>query len=116
MSLSTWTRMSGLGCLLLACALPAMGVSCKTQGAMTEAERAPIVQAARQIAVDVQSGRTADLKAATVPAVAANFNSIDQSAAALAPLIAGATLTVDAVYGLDAADAKPGDEQQQFFC
>ncbi len=35
---------------------------------MTEAERAPIVQAARQIALDVQGGRTADLKAATVPA------------------------------------------------
>jgi hypothetical protein len=83
---------------------------------MSEVERSPIVQAARQIAADVQGGRSADLKAATVPAVAANFNSIEQSAAALAPLIAGATLTVDAVYALDASDAKPGDEQQQFFC
>jgi hypothetical protein len=83
---------------------------------MTEAERAPIVQAARQIALDVQSGRTADLKAATVPAVAASFNSIAQSAAALAPLITGATITVDAVYKLDASDAKPGDDQEQFFC
>ncbi len=108
--------MSGLGSLLLACALPAMGVSCKTQGAMTEAERAALVQAARQIAVDVQGGRSADLKAVTVPEVAANFTSIGQSAAALAPLIAGATITVDAIYGLDASDAKPGDEQQQFFC
>ena len=83
---------------------------------MTEAERAPIVQAARQIALDVQGGRTADLKAATVPAVAANFNSIAQSSAALAPLISGATITVDAIYRLDASDAKPGDEQEQFFC
>jgi hypothetical protein len=103
-------------CLLLAFALPALGVSCKTQGAMTEAERAPIVQAARQIALDVQGGHAADLKAATVPAVAANFNSIAQSAAALIPLISGATITVDAVYKLDASDAKPGDEQEQFFC
>jgi hypothetical protein len=94
----------------------AFGVSCKTQGAMTEAERTPIVQAARQIAVDVQSGRTDDLKAATVPAVAANFNSIAQAASALTPLLAGATITIDAVYRLDASDAKPGDEQQQFFC
>ncbi len=116
MSLSTWARMSGLGSLLLAFALPAMGVSCKTQGAMTEAERAALVQAARQIAVDVQGGRSADLKAATVPEVAANFTSIEQSAAALAPLMTGATITVDAIYGLDASDAKPGDEQQQFFC
>jgi len=116
MSLSTWARMSGVGSVLLALALPAMGVSCKTQGAMTEAERAALVQAARQIAVDVQSGRSADLKAATVPEVAANFTSIEQSAAALAPLMTGSTITVDAVYGLDATDAKPGDEQQQFFC
>jgi hypothetical protein len=101
---------------LLALALPAFGVSCKTQGTMTEAERAPIVQAARQIALDVQAGRTANLKAATVPAVAASFNSIAQSAAALAPLMTGATITVDAVYKLDASDAKPGDEQEQFFC
>jgi hypothetical protein len=108
--------MSGVGSVLLALALPAMGVSCKTQGAMTEAERTALVQAARQIAVDVQGGRSADLKAATVPEVAANFTSIEQSAAALAPLITGATITVDAIYGLDASDAKPGDEQQQFFC
>jgi hypothetical protein len=108
--------MSCLGSLLLACALPAMGVSCKTQAAMTEAERAALVQAARQIALDVQGGRSADLKAVTVPEVAANFTSIEQSAAALAPLITGATITVDAIYGLDASDAKPGDEQQQFFC
>jgi hypothetical protein len=108
--------MSGVGSVLLALALPAMGVSCKTQGAMTEAERTALVQAARQIAVDVQGARSADLKAATVPEVAANFTSIEQSAAALAPLITGATITVDAIYGLDASDAKPGDEQQQFFC
>jgi hypothetical protein len=116
MKLSTAARLLGPGWLLLTFALPALGVSCKPQGAMTEAERAPIVQAARQIAVDVQAGRSADLKAATVPEVAANFNSIEQSAAALTPLLAGATLTVDAVYGLDASDAKAGDEQQQFFC
>jgi hypothetical protein len=101
---------------LIALTFPAFAVSCKTQGTMTDAERAPIVQAARQIALDVQAGRTADLKAATVPAVAANFNSIAQSAAALTPLMTGATITVDAVYKLDASDAKPGDDQQQFFC
>jgi hypothetical protein len=115
MNLCLSARGLGTTCLL-ALALPAFGVSCKTQGTMTETERAPIVQAARQIALDVQAGRTADLKAATVPAVAASFNSIAQSAAALAPLMTGATITVDAVYKLDASDAKPGDEQEQFFC
>jgi hypothetical protein len=116
MIFSNSARAAGATCLLLAFTLPALGVSCKTQGAMTEVERAPIVQVARQIAVNVQGGRSADLKAATVPEVAANFNSIAQSAAALTPLISGATITVDAVYKLDASEAKPGDEQQQFFC
>lgn len=115
MNLFLFRRVAG-ATLLLGFTLPAFGVSCKTQGAMTEAERAPIVQAARQIAQDVQSGRTADLKAATVPAVAANFNSIAQASTALAPLLSGAAITVDAVYRLDASDAKPGDEQEQFFC
>jgi hypothetical protein len=116
MNLASSARVFASTCLALTLVVSAFGVSCKTQGAMSEAERAALVQAARQIAVDVQSGRSADLKAATVPAVAANFTSIEQSAAALAPLITGATLTVDAVYVLDASDAKPGDEQQQFFC
>jgi hypothetical protein len=116
MIFSNSARAAGATCLLLAFTLPALGVSCKTQGAMTEVERAPIVQVARQIAVNVQGGRSADLKAATVPEVAANFNSIAQSAAALTPLVSGATITVNAVYKLDASEAKPGDEQQQFFC
>jgi hypothetical protein len=103
MIFSNSARAAGATCLLLAFTLPALGVSCKTQGAMTEVERAPIVQVARQIAVNVQGGRSADLKAATVPEVAANFNSIAQSAAALTPLISGATITVDAVYKLDAS-------------
>jgi hypothetical protein len=115
MSLSALARVIG-GMCVLGLALPVFGVSCKTQGVMTEAERAPIVQAARQVALDVQAGRTADLEAATVPAVAANFNSIAQAATALAPLMTGATITVDAVYKLDASDAKPGEEQEQFFC
>jgi hypothetical protein len=102
--------------LMLASAAPAFAASCKTQGAMTEPERTAIVQAARQIATDVQSGRTADLKAVTIPAVAANFNSIERASTALAPLISGATITVDAIYLLDASDAKPTDEQEQFFC
>ncbi len=115
MNLPAPVRVLAATCML-SIALPALGVSCKTQGAMTEAERAPIVQAARQIALDVQGGRTSALKAETVPTVAARFDGIAQSSAALTPLMAGATVTVDAVYKLDASDATPGDDQTQFFC
>jgi hypothetical protein len=102
--------------LLLAAGAPAFAVSCKTQAALSDAERTAIVNAAHNIATDVQSGRADALKAATIPSVAADFGAIQQSAAALAPLMAGAALTVDAVYRLDAADAKPGEDQTQFFC
>lgn len=101
---------------LLSLALPALGVSCETQAAMTDAERTALVQAAQQIGREVQGGQTAELKAATVPEVAAHFDAIANAATALSPLITGATLTVDAVYRLDAGDAHPGDEQTQFFC
>lgn len=97
-------------------ALPVWGVSCKTQAAMTDAERMPIVEAARQVAQEVQSDRSADLRTATVPEVAAHFDAIANSAAALAPLLGGATITVNALYRLDAEDAKAGEEQIQFFC
>ena len=33
-----------------------------------------------------------------------------------APLMAGATITIDALYGLDASDLKPAGEDAQFFC
>jgi hypothetical protein len=97
-------------------ALPAFAVSCKTQAAMTDADRTAIVAAARQIGLQVQAGRTADLRSGTVPEVAAHFDAIANAAGALAPMMAGATITVDAVYQLDAGDAKAGEEQIQFFC
>ena len=97
-------------------ALPAWAASCKTQAAMTDAERMPVVEAARQIGQDVESGRTAELQAATVPEVAAHFDAIANAASALTPLLTGATITVDAVYRLDAGDAKAGEDQIQFFC
>jgi hypothetical protein len=108
-------RVLAASCLLTLSA-SGFAVSCKTQAALSDAERSAIVEAARRIAGDVQSGRSDDLKSATIPAVAANFSAIQQSAAALTPLMGGATLTVDAIYRLDAADAKPGEDQTQFFC
>jgi hypothetical protein len=101
---------------MLGLVVPAWGVSCKTQAAMTDAERGPIVEAARQIGQDVQAGRTADLQAATIPEVAAHFDAIANAASALTPLVKSATITVDAVYRLDAGDAKAGEDQIQFFC
>jgi hypothetical protein len=91
-------------------------VSCKTQAQMTDAGRAELVQAARTLATDVQSGNAAAVKGSTIPNVAAQFDGIANTIAQTSPLLTGATITIDALYGLDASDLKPAGEDAQFFC
>jgi hypothetical protein len=91
-------------------------VSCTTQGQMTDAERAPIVQAARTLAAAVQNGNVAAAQALTIPKVRAQFDGIANTIQQTAPQLSGATLTIDAVYGLDASDLKEAGADTQFFC
>jgi hypothetical protein len=91
-------------------------VSCKTQAQMTDADRAALVQAATTLASDVQSGNPAAVKSMTIPNVAAQFDGIANTIVQASPLMAGATITIDALYGLDASDLKPPGEDTQFFC
>ncbi len=83
---------------------------------MSAPERSSLVDAAKALAGEVQAGNSAAVKAGTVSSVAANFDGIAKSIESVAPLMKGATITVDAVYGLDASDAKPGEDEAQFFC
>ena len=91
-------------------------VSCTTQAQMTEADRAALVQAAKTLASAVQSGNVAAVQALTIPKVKAQFDSIASTIVQTAPLLAGATVTIDALYGLDASDLKSSAEDTQFFC
>src|SRR5271170_3677368 len=91
-------------------------VSCTTQAQMTEAERAALVQTARTLASAVQSGNSAAVQALTIPKVKAQFDPIASTIEQTAPLLAGATITIDALYGLDASDLKGGVEDTVFFC
>jgi hypothetical protein len=91
-------------------------VSCTTQAQMTEAERAALVQTARTLASAVQSGNSATVQALTIPKVKAQFDPIASTIEQTAPLLAGATITIDALYGLDASDLKGGVEDTVFFC
>ena len=95
---------------LLFFARPALAVSCKAQAEIPAADRDALVAVAKTLAADVQSGNSAAVKANTVPSVAANFDSIARSVDAMAPLIKGATITVNNVYSLDASDLKASDE------
>ncbi len=91
-------------------------VSCKTQAQMTEPDRAALVQAATTLASDIQSGNPAAVKASTIPNVAAQFDGIANTIVQTPRCMTGATITIDALYSLDASDLKPAGEDTQFFC
>jgi hypothetical protein len=91
-------------------------VSCTTQAQMTEAERTELVQVARNIASAVQSSNAEAVKALTIASVKAQFDPIANTIQQTAPLLAGATVTVDALYDLDASDLKTAAEDTVFYC
>jgi hypothetical protein len=91
-------------------------VSCTTQSQMSESERAALVQSSRTLASAVQSGNAAAVQALTIPKVKAQFDPIATMIEQAAPLLAGATVTIDALYGLDASDLKSAVEDTVFFC
>jgi hypothetical protein len=91
-------------------------VSCTTQAQMAEADRGTLVKAATTLASAVQSANVAAVQALTIPKVKAQFDSIASTIEQTAPLLAGATVTIDALYGLDASDLKSSAEDTQFFC
>jgi hypothetical protein len=91
-------------------------VSCTTQSQMSESERAALVQSSRTIASAVQSGNASAVQALTIPKVKAQFDPIASMIEQAAPLMAGATVTIDALYGLDASDLKSAVEDTVFFC
>jgi hypothetical protein len=90
-------------------------VSCTMEAQMTDAARGDLSQAANRLAIAVQSGNVAAARALTISDVAAHFDPIASSIQQLAPDIAGATITIDALYDLDASDQK-APQRTQFFC
>jgi hypothetical protein len=103
--------------ILLALLAPGriFAVSCTTQAQMSEAERAALMQAAQTLASTVQSGKNDAVQGLTIPKVKAQFDPIAAMIDQTAPLLAGATITTDAVYGLNASDLKTA-EDTVFFC
>lgn len=90
--------------------------SCTTQSQMTAAQRDTLTSAARSVMERVQHGDMLGLKANTLPAVAADFDGIAASATNLEPLVQRATITVNALYGLDASNEALGATQTDFYC
>jgi hypothetical protein len=93
-----------------------LAVSCTTQAQMTEAERAALMQSAHNLATAVQSGNASAVQALTIAKVKAQFDPIANTIEQTSPLLAGATITIDALYGLDASDLKAAAEDTVFYC
>ena len=93
-----------------------LAVSCTTQAQMTEAERAALMQSALNLASAVQSGNASAVQALTIAKVKAQFDPIANTIEQTSPLLAGATITIDALYGLDASDLKTAADDTVFFC
>ena len=101
---------------LLLAGVRANAASCSTQAQMNAQQRDGLSGEARTMAAIVQSGDAAGLRAKTLPAVAADFDGIASSMAALKPLVQTAKITIDNLYLLDASKDAPGGERTQFFC
>lgn len=115
--------LSKLRCGLLALAavgalLPVMAnaASCTTEAQMTGAERDALAGAARNLVGQVQTGNVENLRAETIPSVAAQFGAIAAAANALKPLVQNATITVNDVYAMDASTEPAGKAQTEFYC
>ena len=109
-----WTSLLAAA-LPLGLALPAFGVSCMTQSQMAAAQRTALAQAAQSLAANVESGNAAAVRNQTIASVAAQFEGIANTIQQVSTPIQHATLTVDAIYILDATDLK-APEETQFFC
>jgi len=103
--------------ILLALLAPGriFAVSCTTQAQMSEAERTALTQAAQTLGAAVQSGKSSAVQALTITKVRAQFDPIASTIEQTAPLLAGASLTIDALYDLNASDLKAA-EDTVFFC
>jgi hypothetical protein len=99
----------------LALAPIAQAANCTTQATMTPADRSAMSGAARAMMVEVQNGDVNGLRGSTLPAVASDFSGIAQSVQNLAPDVQKATITVDAIFDLDAS-GEQGGGTTQFFC
>jgi hypothetical protein len=94
----------------------AHAAACTTQAQMPAAQREALSSTAHTILTYVQSGNVAGMRAVTSPAVAAEFDALNQSVNNLRPMIETATITIDEVYLLDASDNASASGNTAFYC
>jgi hypothetical protein len=115
-----WAPMAVGGLLFAGSGVRGLSETCTTQSAMTAADRGAIADAARSLAEMVKANDAAGLRAASVAEMAKDFGGLQYLLGTTSPKLAGATLSVDQVYLLDATMLKPNADgtpvEGQFFC
>ncbi len=102
--------------LALCWPIAAHAVSCTTQSQMTQAQRSVYEEAARSLGTQIQAANVVGVRGDTIAPVAAQFDSLAATIQQIAPQIAKARLTVDALYNLNAVDLTAGSAEGEFFC
>ena len=92
--------------LLMAGSAFAPAETCTTQSALSPAERNALADAARNLALKVQSNDAASLKAESVAELAKDFGALQYLVAVTSPKLAGGVATVEQVNVLDATSLK----------
>lgn len=104
------------GTLLLAGSSPAWAVSCTTSPAMSPQSRAALEATANALGGDIVRDNITALRAASASFLTEDFASITSLVDGLKQKLAGATVTVDSLYGLNARDLTAAASDTQFFC
>ncbi len=112
-------RAAAYGTLIttLACVLAAGAQTCTTRATMPTAMLDAVSSAALSLATAVQANDAARVRASTIAEYAADFSSSEFLIRTTAPRLAGETLRVTSVFGLDATGRKAGaPEDAEFIC
>jgi hypothetical protein len=100
--------------------LPVLGETCTTQSQMTPADRDALAAAAKDLAVKMQAGDAAGIRASSVAEVAKDFGAISNVVGSTVAELKGGSPVVDAVYILDSSSLKRAADgsspDAQFYC
>jgi hypothetical protein len=118
LNMRSWGR-TGAGAVLavaMICVPMARGEVCTTQAKMQPSMREALSGAAMTLATAVQANDAARVRAATIAEYAADFSASEYLIRTTSARIAGETLRVSSLYGLDATARKAASGDAEFTC
>ena len=109
-------RIMGLPMLMAIIGVPALAQTCFNGPDLEAPTRNAIESAARRYFDMSVHGDVAGLKASAIPAIAADFTSIEQAVVSNKEFLAGGQPEITATYLLDASQAKATLQRADFYC